>query len=418
MEKAEATIPSNDPNDPNAPATTESASYTWLADGTKAAVIDQNGNGYVYLGSLIYKRLPDGTLELESTAHGSGRIVVKDDPENPGEKIYEPQYHITDHLGSVRVVVNQSGEVLARNDYYPFGKSHNNPLLTAPTDATQNRYLYNGKEKQLTGNLGMLDYGWRMHDPEIGRWFGVDKLAEKYSSMSPYVFSANNPIRFIDPDGRVWGNAFDEEFARKVADGMKSAMESKMARLTRIENRIAKKESQNKDASSLKETLSNVKQEISTLSEGIDEIAQMGNDQNTTFTFDFSGSAETNFDGEDKSTIKISVVNGERQIASGVHELSHAYDLSKGMDMGSAAQRCDGEIKAYKRQYAYSPVSMPASYYGGLRNISDVNMYWVAGVYDANGVYSYANIVFPRPGGISKKDLESTLDVIRENSKK
>ncbi len=167
LEKAEATIPAADPNDPNAPATTESASYTWLADGTKASVVDQNGNGYVYLGSLIYKRLPDGTLELESTAHGSGRIVVKKDAngetvlDTNGNPVYEPQYHITDHLGSVRVVINQAGEVLARNDYYPFGKSHNNPALmsglTNPATPEANRFLFNGKEKQLTGNLRRQD---------------------------------------------------------------------------------------------------------------------------------------------------------------------------------------------------------------------------------------------------------------------
>ncbi len=48
-----------------------------------------------------------------------------------GKPVYETQYHITDHLGSVRVVINQDGEVLARNDYYPFGKQHDNPALTA-----------------------------------------------------------------------------------------------------------------------------------------------------------------------------------------------------------------------------------------------------------------------------------------------
>ncbi len=206
LEKAEATIPAADPNDPNTPATTESASYTWLADGTKAAVVDQDGNGYVYLGSLIYKRLPDGTLELESTAHGSGRIVVRDDPNNPGQKLYETQYHITDHLGSVRVVINQDGEVLARNDYYPFGKSHNNPSLMAgltnPATPEANRFLFNGKEKQLTGNLGLLDYGARMYDNETVRWFGMDQLAEKHFTLSPYEYCYNNPVNVVDPDGK------------------------------------------------------------------------------------------------------------------------------------------------------------------------------------------------------------------------
>ncbi len=146
-----------------------------------------------------------GVPALESTGFGSGRIVVKYNPEYPEKKVYDRQYFITDHLGSVRVVFDQSGEVIARNDYYPFGKQHDNPALIVPTAPEDNRFLFNGKEKQLTGGLNLLDYGWRMYDPEVGRWFGVDKLAENYYSVSPYVFTMNNPVFFVDPNGLlIW----------------------------------------------------------------------------------------------------------------------------------------------------------------------------------------------------------------------
>ena len=65
-----------------------------------------------------------------------------------------------------------------------------------------NRYRYNAKEEQVIGNIGLIDYGARFYDPDLSRWTTPDPLAEKYYGISPYAFCNNNPVNFVDLDGR------------------------------------------------------------------------------------------------------------------------------------------------------------------------------------------------------------------------
>ncbi|SHF48272.1 RHS repeat-associated core domain-containing protein, partial [Chryseobacterium takakiae] len=136
-------------------------------------------------------------------------------------------YNYTDHLGNIRLSYSDAngdaivtgdiviencqtfpdgstacnnyitpGEAEGANNYYPFGLMHN--AQSYNFDNAYN-YKYNGKELQETG---MYDYGARFYMPDIGRWGVVDPLAEKYRRWSPYNYVMNNPLRFIDPDGR------------------------------------------------------------------------------------------------------------------------------------------------------------------------------------------------------------------------
>ena len=103
--------------------------YSYLADGTKVSALDAEGNGLLYLGSLIYKKQGE-TISLESAGFAGGRFVAK---ETADGSVMVPMFHVTDHLGSVRAVVDGvSGEVVETNDYYPFGSRWN--VATGPSD--------------------------------------------------------------------------------------------------------------------------------------------------------------------------------------------------------------------------------------------------------------------------------------------
>ena len=158
--------------------------------------------------------------------------------------------HLKDHastplstcLGNVRIVLqpggNMYGTVVQSNDYFPFGMAYTREQIVkydgdqpafklvgettaeTPTYTKNNRYLYNGKEEQpMPGKW--LDYGARFYDAQLGRWHSVDPMAEKFRRMSPYNYGANNPIRFIDPDGMEMTDFKDKDgnLIQHIEDG-------------------------------------------------------------------------------------------------------------------------------------------------------------------------------------------------------
>ena len=187
--------------------------------------------GYVdkeidYTGGFQYR---DGILVF--FPHAEGYVNVMGNVGNQGNE-YHYVFNYTDHLGNVRVSYGfdpstSTVKVLEEDNYYPFGLKHNNYNVNQKTyiknglgDATIStcngcpidyKYKYNGKEFQDELGLNFYDYGARNYDPAIGRWMNLDPLAEKSRRWTPYAYAMNNPVFFIDPDGR-YASQFDSRY--------------------------------------------------------------------------------------------------------------------------------------------------------------------------------------------------------------
>ena len=108
---------------------------------------------------------------------------------------YDLQYFTTDHLGSVRVVTGGSGNVVFSSGYMPYGTGTNT------AGSAMNEFRFSGKEVQP--QAGLLDFGARLYDPRSASWLSPDPKSEKYYSVSPYAYCANDTLDLVDPEGEV-----------------------------------------------------------------------------------------------------------------------------------------------------------------------------------------------------------------------
>jgi len=156
---------------------------------------------------ILYKNLPNkshiclgNTVVIFEDKDGNGEITQAIDPKR-NEVIDRYHYYSRRDLGpSKEENLGRPNPALQRDSFgMQWDLAGPVSIYLPPNYSEDNRYQYNGKELEQVANL--LDYGWRWYDPVVGRFTGVDPIANQFPHVSPFNYAENEPIAHID----LWG---------------------------------------------------------------------------------------------------------------------------------------------------------------------------------------------------------------------
>ena len=165
-------------------------------------------------GNYAYFEVPYNGKDNDDYVNGEGFCCSQNTALRAGIGIgnvnYEKMqyYYHPDHLGSSSYISNLDGEIVQHVEYVPFGEV----FIEERNNSWNTPYLFNGKE--LDEETGLYYYGARYYNPRESIFLSVDPMFEK--TMTPYQYAYQNPIRFIDFDGRM---AIDHIDVEKNEDG-------------------------------------------------------------------------------------------------------------------------------------------------------------------------------------------------------
>ena len=190
---------------------------SYLADGRKVkAVYKTYSTGIVvpqdavYHGNASYSTSTDewdGHYMYRSWYGDTPRMFMVQTPEGyvgadyvgiDSHRNYAYYYYVHDHLGNVRITRNSQGYYADQSlEYYPSGV-----LFGRSTEKERQPYMFGGKELVSMHGLNEYDFTGRWQYSIIPSFTSLDPLCEKYYSVSPYVYCLNNPLKYVDPDGK------------------------------------------------------------------------------------------------------------------------------------------------------------------------------------------------------------------------
>ena len=304
------------------------------------------------------------------------------------------RFILYDRLGSVRSVADEDGNVLQQNLYYAWGGAWGD-VCTAPGFQS---YKYCGKYLDRKHGLDLYDYGARLYDPAAAFWTSPDPLCEKYYNISPYAFCNNNPVTFIDPDGRKWKTLEDKEKATRIQEismfhvrSLEKAIQKIKRKIEVANNDISLSEkARNRKIKRYKENLSELQYKKNLLSHLHDGISILENSSQTyAYKRIYNGIASIVWDG---NTIYIENFG---TIGSYAHETVHAIQRERGFTIfkegkafANMLELFEIEKEAYQTEYSITNGLIPYSETSTPTNIFGITPKWFRGLkFNGTDVY-------------------------------
>ncbi len=179
-------------------------SYTYDALGRRSSITDFSGNvtKIIYDGMHMAADVDEDNNLIRTYTAGPGIDNWLSFTDHQTSNTY---YYITDHLGNVHAVTDDSGNVVESYRYSPYGKVlaiFDENGNTISKTQIGNRILFQGREYDW--DTGFYYFRARWYDPDTGRWLSKDPIGIN-GGLNQYVFCGNNPVMFRDPLGLCEG---------------------------------------------------------------------------------------------------------------------------------------------------------------------------------------------------------------------
>jgi len=147
------------------------------------------------------RQADNGDMETQGTGKDNPSAISLPPSARTEASVAEYLFYHSDHLGTVRLITDNSGNVISRHDYEPFGVEIA-PYPTGEEDTAKNTHQFTGHERDKATGYDYMHY--RSYGSNIGRFMKPDNITGNPlnpQSWNLYSYVRGNPVNFNDPTG-------------------------------------------------------------------------------------------------------------------------------------------------------------------------------------------------------------------------